>query len=412
MLQGEGEKIAGIVYPQEIYHDDIKKLYEAIVDHFFEHGAIARSICYDRAENLKLFSMVDLKLYEAQATEEDTEALISELKEYVLKRQIKDLVIKVDKELTNPVTKVRELVKTLSFGMNSIQNDLDIKYYNMIDIKEQMEDEKLSQRLPIGVDELDRFYHSVGSHTHQTEVHVAESKHGKTTYACYRIAKYANQGLGCLYFTLEGSRFDLYEMLRNQVAPEYMKNVIIVDKALKASDIVAKINEVCMTHDIKMVCIDYIQRIFPEEGRYTTENERIANASIQITSTALKYGLYALILAQPRKIDQIRKEWNRFPNVDDVYGTGQVIKDAYCVTAGFRPALVQGLTYVNEFIGREGVRLPGEYGKIVSKNSYFLKMLICRKGEIYKKVLQFVQQDEILTQNNEDGYPANDFIKL
>jgi hypothetical protein len=150
--------------------------------------------------------------------------------------------------------------------------------------------------------------------------------------------------------------------------------------------------------------------VFQEEGRFMSEIERVANASMMITSAVLKHGCFGLILAQPRKIDSLRKGWNRFPNVDDVYGTGQIIKDAYCVTAGFRPLLVPGLAVRHPMLDQDGVMLQD--GSVVHPNSYFLRMLICRKGELHRKMNQFTQKGEQLTLTNDKGVPGNEYITI
>lgn len=410
LLIGKAENIVAMVFSTDIYHDNIRKLFDAITDYYIQHGAISRSVIYDKAENMGLFGKAELKLWEAEATEEDSNALISELKDFRLKRDIQEMLTRAEKEVLDPNISSGSILNGLIRGVNSVQSDLDVRYYDLNEIRHQLLNEDKSRKLILPEPDLERMYANVGSHTHQTEVHVAESKHGKTTYACYRTAQYANQGYVCLYFTLEGSRFDIYEKLHGQVKPEMFKNVIVVDKAFKASEIVSKINEVSITRNIDFVCVDYIQRVFQEDGKYQSEIEKVSNASIEITSTILKHGIFGLILAQPRKIDQQRKGWNRFPTVDDVYGTGQIIKDAYCVTAGFRPILVNGMLYRHAFMDREGVMLPN--GRIYSRNSYFVRMLICRKGELYRKQMQFVQDNETIILKNEDGDPANDYTQV
>jgi len=408
-LTGKTESIISRVLPSEIYHDTIKQLYEAISAHFYEYSSVSPSVIYDKAENMGLFSIVDLKLWEANSIDENDDALIKELKDYVAKRDIHKWIVSCLSDIHRPNTTSREILADAIRGVHNSAVDLEVRDYNMTEIKHQIEDENLSKQLPLSEPELAEMYAKVGSHTYQTEVHVADSKHGKTTYACYRVADYANQGLKCVYFTLEGSRFDIYEQLVNKVNPECMDNVVIIDKAMKASEIVSKMYELSISHKIDFVVVDYIQRVWQESERYTNEIERIAQASMQITSATLKHGTGTLVLAQPRKIQPERKGWKRFPQVDDVYGTGQIIKDAYCVTAGFRPVLVPGMYYRHGHLDIEGVM--NHKNQIVNKNSYFVRMLICRKGEINQRTHQFIHTNKGFEYARETGYHASDFIQ-
>jgi len=401
------DQILSRVMPAEFYSDSVRSLYERIHAHYVLYDSISKAVIYDKSDNMKLFRRDDLQKWQKDAAEEKPDSLITEFKDYYSKRLQHEMLVKVAKRLYDESRSSKDVFELISTEITKLSIDNETKSTSLRDVEIEIESGAGGQKLPISEPDIAEVYEHAGSQTYQTEVHVAASKHGKTSYACYRIADYANNGIKCAYFSLESSRFDLYKKIKPLLnSDEAMDNICIIDNARSSTQIASKMYEMRISQGVQFCVIDYIQLVTSDDVKYGEETPRIAESSIILTTATLQNEMLSLILAQPKKIDfNHRKGWKAMPTIDDIYGSGQIVKDAFCITAGFRPFIVPGLQWVNKFDG--SFATESHRGDVVNKGSYFVRMLISREGELNLKTLQFVQDGPTLRFKME--YPYDKF---
>ncbi len=261
---------------------------------------------------------------------------------------------------------------------------------------EKIETEKGTfTKLEHGFDYLG-FYDKAGSHKGQTEVIFGHPKHGKTVYSVHRCCEYLKKGYKGLYITLESTFVDIKNKFNTQLTgkPDFKDHIFIADRSTGAKDlhsIISMIKSTKIRHNIDFVAVDYIQRVSVKGLSPKEDVLKVMEVSNRLTDLANEYNLLLLLLAQPHRIDKMRRKWGAMPEVFDLYGSGAIEKDAFVATAVFRPIIMDDLVIRDKNGYIESVL--DWTGNPQNKNSVFVCQKLNREAERVSSLLHLIHTD-------------------
>lgn len=378
------------VFSEDFSDTNNKKFFQLCRDHYFQYGQLNPSILKDRAKMGNIFDYGSIELIIKEASTELTDALIKELKDFARKRNQADVFNEARLKAVDPVVSSREITAMIYSKTREWSDELESKTHTLSEVKQEILSGDIGKRLEIGNTDLDDLFEHVGSHYRTTEVCVAYEKHGKTTYACMRSAMYLRMGYKGAYFTFEGGREDIYDSIKPYI--QESDDFYIIDDCQTLDKTIAKIWELKIRHNIDFVVIDYLQRIQVDNLPMHRELERIVTISPALTDICKRENLFGLFLAQPRKPDGRLDGWKGFPSAEEIYGSGQIAKDAYIITGLFRPYFAKNLVVYNEMRNLFGVRMYDN--SIAPINTVVLRVLKQRKGIVKTNTVWMKHTDE------------------
>ncbi len=393
------------VKPHHFQDEKHSKIFQLIRQLFLEHGRVSYSVIRDDGRISKLMSDSDIELARLWAESEPLEVLVSKAREYFKRSQMHAKAEKIIKDLHNLEKSSDQIISDLTRTIQEISQESDLRIRNLDEIEQGIMQGDLGKRLRIGEPQLDEFYRDIGSHYGTTEVCIAQPKHGKTRYACMRANLYLNAGYKGLYITTEGLDSDIWHNMK-QLEYKRGKDLYVAEVATELPDVCNLIWQEKVRRDIDFVVVDYIQRI-RVPGIKNDDVLRIKETSEQLTNTIKRHKVFGLLMAQPKNLSDDRKGWGAAPNVDDIYGSGQIKKDAYLVTGLFRPSEVRGLLY-RDSSGRYAVK--DHMGTMTHPGSLFLRQLVRRVGKKDMSVLQMIDSNSgPKVQKPETYYDSHDW---
>ncbi len=380
------------VFESDFSDTNQAKFFAICKSHYFAYGQINKSILQDKAKIGNLFDYGTIDMYINSVEDESVDALILELKDFARKRE-QEKVLRETLKMTSDVTLTsNDITAKLYSNTRQWSDNLEAKTYTMSEVAQELASGIIGERLSIGNPDLDMLYADNGSHKRTTEVCVAYSKTGKTNYACYRTALYLKQGYKGAYITFEGGREMIYNFMLPQIGnTEYGDNLFIIDSCRDLDQTIAKIWELKIVHDIDFVVIDYLQRIPVAGLSYHQELERIVNISPALTSICHQENIFGLILAQPNRPERQKSGWQNFPTTDSIYGSTQIEKDAYIISALFRPAQFRGLTFRNSATKLDAVQMYDN--SLAPYHTVSLRVLKQRSGVVQTKTINMLHDD-------------------
>jgi len=378
------------VFESDFSDTNHAKFFTICKSHYFAYGQITKSVLQDKAKLGNLFDYGTIDHYIASVVDESVDALILELKDFARKREQEQILKEITKMTCDITITSNDITSKLYSSTRKWSDNLEAKSYTMNDIALELESGIIGERLRIGEADLDMLYWDNGSHKRTTEVCVAYSKTGKSNYACYRTALYLKQGYRGAYFTFEGGREMIYDFMKPHI--QRSDDLFIIDSCRDLDQTIAKIWELKIAENIDFVVIDYLQRIPVAGLSQHQELERIVNISPALTSICHQENIFGLILAQPNRPPREKKGWQNFPTTDSIYGSTQIEKDAYIISALFRPAQFSGLVYRNSSLKADAVQMYD--GTLAHYHTVSLRVLKQRKGVVQMKTVNMVHTDD------------------
>lgn len=335
----------------------------------------------------------------ASAFENDTdyEPKIKELHKIGGVRQARKDISKLNEETKKDVTP--EHLSQMAFDMAVKWNSgTSKKYYNGAEIEELEKTENLGEHLRMGIPLLDdKIYRFAGQQKGTVKATIFREKHGKTRHACWEAAQDLRQGRKVLYCTLEGSKSDIKNNVKEVLQHEWDSlkyNFLVRDGAVNADELQATIIEAVFSDEIEKVVIDYLHIMEHSSRKYLGDNENSNRCCQQMTQLAVKYDLNMHILNQARQSDKTAKGYKNTPQVYDCYGSNQLIKDASIILVGIRPKNFEELL-TESSVPPYQTRVKDPNGNEAPINSVFVKPILSRKKLEYQhRWIHFTDSDE------------------
>jgi replicative DNA helicase len=395
------EGLSRIDPERDLYSEDNRRIFGMIQRMYEKYRDVSSSVLMDKLLEIGLNHIN----FNGPGEAFRIDLLIRELIEYRTKREIFMASKEAMDNALSEAVYSEDIQASLLSSMNTWAVTGELRAQTISEIKEAAEKSQIGSRLPILDPILGRFlYKDVGSHLGTVEVIAAHPKHGKSTYSALRAADYARQGYKGLVITLENLTSEVattIEATLGDDAEKYRDNVLINDDAFELDEITRLIWQYRLKHDIKWVVVDYLQLIEVKGIKNYDEVKQIKIASKTLTRAAKENGIFLMNVAQPHNISSDRKGWDRALTADDLYGSGQIKKDAFCVTTVFRPGLDDELLFENTQSKRRMALNPE--GRLVNSNSVFVRIDVQRKGVPSRQWLQLVHTDNGLTVQQEPG---------
>ena len=325
------------------------------------------------------------------------------LKEMHLKRIIMQGCSDINREI-NSEASLDEIIPKVESLQKDVVMDIIQKGMTITEIEELQQEHKSFQKLETKYDYED-FYTDAGSHKGQTEVIFGHPKHGKTVYAINRVCGYLEAGYKGLFITMEDTHLKIMHRIGQQLGHDHQfkDNIILADRSLGAKnldDIITFLRYHKIADDIDFACVDYIQRIPVKGLSARDEVQKVIEVSNRMTDLANELDLFMILLAQPHRIEKHRQGWNTFPQVEDLYGSGAIEKDAFVATSVFRPNQIENLCNYDH--NGEVMTINDWNNERQHKNSVYVKQRLNRESERSSKVLHLVHGDNGLRSFNQN----------
>jgi len=239
---------------------------------------------------------------------------------------------------------------------------------------------------------------------------ICRHKHGKTRSACWEVAQNIRQGFKVLYLTLEGTRKDIVENVRQVLREDwkdYRENLFVVDGKRTLSELQMAVIEAVMVEEIDKLVVDYIQNVIPDE-KYSGENEKINISTETFRHLMVKYNFACTVLSQARKSSInttapknadgeaiLPRGWRHVPAVDDAYGSQALVNASHLILIGYRPNQYTECIQSSP-LGNKVVNPIGEYDPL---HSFYMQTAITRgKPEHLHRWFRF--QDSVIGLQN------------
>ena len=316
------------------------------------------------------------------------------LKELYLKRVIQERISKIGHSITSGVG-LDEIIPEIETLQKDTALEGLLKGLTITEIEDRKEEHRQFERLD-STDDYGGFYAEAGNSKGQTEVIFGHPKHGKTVYAVHRVCGFLQKGYKGLFITMEDTHLKIMHRIGQQLGHDhpYKDNIILADRSLGAKnldDISMLLRYHKIVDDIDFAVLDYMQRV-PVKGLSSKDDTaKVIEVSNRMTDMANELDLLMLNLAQPHRIEKHRQGWSAFPQVEDLYGSGAIEKDAFVATSVFRPNQIEKLCNFDSYGNVIGVRDWNE--NEVDRNSVFVKQRLNREAERCSEILQFVHTD-------------------
>ncbi|SOD81091.1 replicative DNA helicase [Spirosoma fluviale] len=130
----------------------------------------------------------------------------------------------------------------------------------------------------------------------------------------------------------------------------------IHDKPDEFPQLVLIIREWVRQHKVKVVVIDYLQKI--KDSRFIKALERVTRHSGDLKDLAAELGIVILLLAQFNRDWEKRKEWDKRPMMSDLKESSSIEQDANAILFLFRPDRF-GLQYADLTCDKYTMELAG-----------------------------------------------------
>jgi len=335
----------------------------------------------------------------SQYSGSDIEEQIDILRDKATRRNLSQGMKQLHPKIFEVGISTGELVTELQRLQDGMIQEIEIPGLTPLQIYQRDQNRPKYDRLELGIPFFDNnFYRDAGSHKGTTEVIFGHTKHGKSRYAMWKTAQYLKQGYKGLYYIAEDTDSAVQDgiwKLMDAENRELAENLIIADKASGVNDLESVVNLIRYwnaKNNLDFVLVDYLQRIPVRGIQYHEEGSRIATCSNQITDLANQEAFFAMMLAQPHRIEKHRKGWSSEPEIQDLYGSSAIEKDAFIATSVFRPNMMESLRVCYPDGQLKTVRDTNE--NEVDKNSVFIRQKIIRKAQLYTSPFQFIDTNE------------------
>jgi len=226
------------------------------------------------------------------------------------------------------------------------------------------------------------------------ELTIADSGHGKTQYAMWKVKHLLTQGYKVLWFQLEGYDIHTAEYFMNTPNRD---NLWIADSLYNIEDIKAEARSQNMSYDLDCIVIDYVQNV---ECRRMDRMQSVEYISQQLTRLAKDCNVMMHLLSQITINYTTRAGWKQEPTYGDVRWSQQLKQDAHVITSVFRPSRIESLRvgdqYVKDFRDND-----------VEYDSVFVRQAKMRHAQESWDRIHLVHREHGLEKKNN---PLNDIV--
>jgi len=252
------------------------------------------------------------------------------LKEKYLQRYMKEGLRKA----LNKTDDVHSLIDDVQRLADSMQNERIALTPDEIFYRE--ESTPRAEKIMFAERQLDEFYKDA-SNKGMLEVTIADSGHGKTQFAMYKVDKVLKQGFKVLWIQLEGVDVDTAKYFENN---PYKNNIFITHSLYDIEDIKSEARTLNRRVGIDYIVIDYVQNV--ECARMDRANG-VEYISQQLTRLAKDIDCYVHLLSQVSINYSARSGWKQEPSYGDVRWSQQLKQDAHIISSVFRPSRIESL---------------------------------------------------------------------
>lgn len=239
----------------------------------------------------------------------------------------------------------------------------------------RLRESALPPKIKMGVAKFDDIIHKdSGMYRGQIEITIADSGHGKTTYAMYKAIKVMQQGYKVAWYQLEDSPRKTLERLA-QVDERLLSSFYITSRIRDIEDMKRDIRALKRKHEIDYVVVDYIQNVTSKNAKH--RHDEVEYASRELTSLMDELQVVGHILSQVTIDQRQRRGWGLEPRYSDVRQSQQIKQDAHLMTALFRPFVVESL---QSECGTKAIDWNGN--PTLHKDSVYIRPVKVRDGEM------------------------------
>jgi replicative DNA helicase len=247
----------------------------------------------------------------------------------------------------------------------------------------------------LGDRDVDEWYSGANRRGYM-ELTIADSGHGKTQYAMWKVRHLLSQGYKVLWFQLEG--YDVHTAEYFVDTPN-RDNLLIADSLYNIEDIKAESKARNYEHDIDYIVIDYVQNV---ECKRMERMQAVEYISQQLTRLAKDCDVMVHLLSQVTINYTTRSGWKQEPTYGDVRWSQQLKQDAHVITSVFRPSRIESLrvgdAWVKDFRGDE-----------VEYDSVFIRQAKMRhEQESWDRIHLIHKENGLVKRNN----PAKDITAV
>lgn len=198
----------------------------------------------------------------------------------------------------------------------------------------------LQEKLYTGDSKLDAgIYRESGMKRGHVKMIIADSGHGKTSYALYEAECLLRKGYRVHWFQLEDYDVNTARHFEANV-PDHMDNLLICHDLVDIEDIKREARKHKREFETDYIVIDYVQNI---EGNRRTRSDAVEYISQQITRMAKELNVVVSVLSQVTLDYKAKNGWSLEPSKGNVRWSQQLKQDAHAIVSVFRPAEIAEL---------------------------------------------------------------------
>lgn len=367
-----------IVRPENFYTDAHQKIYQAITALYDKGHPVDLVVLVDKLKELKQIEDIGgyaylAVLWDAAPTAANAEyyarivrdkaivrSLIHSCNE--IERDSFEQAMPADELLESAERKILDIAQMGITGQTYTLHQALNEAYDRIDNRHQQDQTSISG-LPTGFVDLDE--KTAGLQNSELVIIAARPSHGKTAFAL-NIARHiaVEDGQPVFFVSLEQSRIELAERIlccharvdshklrKGHLASDDMQKLIeaggvLRDAKLFIDDtpnqgmlrIAANARRLKLRHGIKLVMIDYLQLIEPDNRR-DSRQEQVANISRRLKFLARELSIPVVALAQVNRSSEDRQDHT--PRLADLRESGSIEQDADTVMLLHRPEMYE-----------------------------------------------------------------------
>lgn len=198
----------------------------------------------------------------------------------------------------------------------------------------------LQEKLLTGDQKLDiGLYRESGMKRGHVKMIIADSGHGKTSFALYEVECLLRRGYRVHWFQLEDYDVNTARHFEANV-PEYLENICICHDLADIEEIKREARKIKRERGTDYIVIDYVQNV---EAARKTRSDSVEYISQQITRMAKDLNVVVSALSQVTLDYKAKAGWSLEPSKGNVRWSQQLKQDAHAIVSVFRPSEITEL---------------------------------------------------------------------
>jgi replicative DNA helicase len=367
-----------IIRPENFYSDAHQKIFLAIISLYDKGHPVDLVVLVDKLKELKQIEDIGgyaylAVLWDAAPTAANAEyyarivrdrAIVRSLIHScnAIQRDAFDQAMPADELLESAERKILDIAQMGITGQTYTLNDAIKEAYDRIDTRHQQDQNSISG-IPTGFVDLDE--KTAGLQNSELIIIAARPSHGKTAFAL-NVARHVavDHGQPVLFVSLEQSRIELAERLlccqarvdshklrKGHLSSDDLQKLIEAGGLMRNAKlfiddtpgqgmlrIAANARRLKLRHGIKLVMVDYLQLVEPDNRR-DNRQEQVANISRRLKFLARELAIPVVALAQVNRSSEDRQDHT--PRLADLRESGSIEQDADTVMLLHRPEMYE-----------------------------------------------------------------------